>query len=105
MSKSGRGEGEFRLFSTWATEGAVSKEDLLWGNQAAENQATDRAHRIGQDKVVSVYRLIARHTIEERILQLQNKKMDLAEQVLEDNQVSMEKMTKQELLSLLEEEL
>ena len=47
MSKSGRGEGEFRLFSTWATEGAVSKEDLLWGKQAASrfNELHPRAPR------------------------------------------------------------
>ena len=41
-----------------------------WWNPAVEDQATDRAHRIGQTKVVTVYRLIARDTVEEKILQL-----------------------------------
>jgi len=54
-----------------------------WWNPAAENQATDRAHRIGQDKSVFVYKLIARGTVEERILQLQAEKSDLAAGLLE----------------------
>lgn len=53
-----------------------------WWNPAAENQATDRAHRIGQDKPVFVYKLVAEGSIEERILGLQEKKADLAASVL-----------------------
>ncbi|HJK96118.1 MAG TPA: SNF2-related protein [Polyangiaceae bacterium LLY-WYZ-14_1] len=53
-----------------------------WWNPAVEDQATDRAHRIGQTKVVSVYRLIARGTVEEKILQLSAKKRALVENVL-----------------------
>nr|WP_275973214.1 DEAD/DEAH box helicase [Pseudomonas marianensis] len=54
-----------------------------WWNPAAENQATDRAHRIGQDKPVFVYKLIARDTVEEKIQQLQARKAELAAGVLD----------------------
>lgn len=54
-----------------------------WWNPAVENQATDRAYRIGQDKPVFVYRLITRGTVEERIQQLQRRKAELAAGVLE----------------------
>jgi len=50
-----------------------------WWNPAAENQATDRAHRIGQDKSVFVYKLITEGTVEEKILELQARKRELAE--------------------------
>ncbi|WP_217476822.1 DEAD/DEAH box helicase [Stutzerimonas stutzeri] len=54
-----------------------------WWNPAAENQATDRAHRIGQDKPVFVYKLIARDTVEEKIQQLQRRKAELAAGILD----------------------
>ncbi len=53
-----------------------------WWNVAAQNQATDRAHRIGQEKQVVVFRLITRDTIEENIVKLQKAKESLAEQVV-----------------------
>ncbi|MBM32960.1 MAG: DNA helicase [Rheinheimera sp.] len=53
-----------------------------WWNPAAEQQATDRAHRIGQDKAVFVYKLIARNTVEEKVQQLQSFKQGLADQLL-----------------------
>jgi superfamily II DNA or RNA helicase len=53
-----------------------------WWNPAVEEQAADRAHRIGQDRPVSVYRLVARDTVEERILALQERKRELAEAAL-----------------------
>jgi SNF2 family DNA or RNA helicase len=49
-----------------------------WWNPAVEDQATDRAHRIGQDKPVFVYKLIAQGTVEERMLELQQRKKALA---------------------------
>ena len=55
-----------------------------WWNPAVEMQATDRAHRIGQDKPVFVYKLIAEGTIEERMLELQARKRALADQLLDD---------------------
>jgi len=54
-----------------------------WWNPAVENQATDRAYRIGQDKAVFVYRLISRGTVEERIQQLQRDKASLVAGILE----------------------
>ena len=54
-----------------------------WWNPAVENQATDRAYRIGQDKPVFVYKLIARGTVEEKIRQLQERKAELAANVLQ----------------------
>ena len=73
-----------------------------WWNLAAQNQATDRAYRIGQDKPVSVYRLIARNTIEDRIVQLQESKRDLAESVLSGEQTSLASLSREELLALVE---
>ncbi len=54
-----------------------------WWNPAAENQATDRAHRIGQDQPVFVYKLIAAGSVEERIAELQQRKAELADAILE----------------------
>ena len=61
-----------------------------WWNQAAEQQATDRAHRIGQDKPVFVYKLIAENTIEEKIAQLQARKALLSQHVNNQAQLSGE---------------
>lgn len=71
-----------------------------WWNPAAEDQAADRAHRIGQDKPVMVYRLVAEDTVEERILELQERKRALAEAALgeADRAVSI---TREELMALL----
>lgn len=72
-----------------------------WWNVAVENQATDRAHRIGQKNVVTVYRLIMQDTIEERIILLQNKKKELAEQLLGSDSMTTPSLTRKELLELL----
>ncbi len=72
-----------------------------WWNVAVQNQATDRAHRIGQKNVVTVYKLVAQGTIEEKIIEIQEKKKKLAEQVLEGEGMDSVSFTKQELLELL----
>ena len=59
-----------------------------WWNPAAETQATDRAHRIGQDKVVTVYKMIASDTVEDKVLQLQQEKRALLEQVFEESEAA-----------------
>lgn len=72
-----------------------------WWNVAVQNQATDRAHRIGQTKVVTVYKMIAKNTIEDRIIELQEAKKDLAEKILSGNETSLASLTKEELLEIL----
>lgn len=77
----------------------------LWWNPQVENQATDRSHRIGQKHTVEVIRLIAKGTIEEKILELQQKKRNLSEQVIEGenrDQIILSKLTEEELISILE---
>lgn len=72
-----------------------------WWNQAVQNQATDRAHRIGQTKVVSVYKLIAKGTIEEKIVKMQETKKDLADSILSGEMGNIMQMSKEELMELL----
>ena len=72
-----------------------------WWNVAAQNQATDRAHRIGQEKQVSVFKLIMKDTVEENILLLQEQKRDLADQIISGEQVSIGSLSKEELLKIL----
>ncbi|MDE6386927.1 MAG: SNF2 helicase associated domain-containing protein [Lachnospiraceae bacterium] len=74
-----------------------------WWNLAVQNQATDRAHRIGQTNVVNVYKLIMKDTIEENIMKLQERKKELAEQVLSGEDLGTGILTKEELLELLAE--
>ncbi|MCC8168450.1 MAG: DEAD/DEAH box helicase, partial [Clostridiales bacterium] len=73
-----------------------------WWNLAVQNQATDRAHRIGQTNIVSVYRLIVRDSIEEKILQMQETKKDLAEEILSGESGGLSSLSKEELLELLQ---
>lgn len=72
-----------------------------WWNLAVQNQATDRAHRIGQEHVVMVYRLIIEGTIEDNIVKLQEKKKELAEQILGGEGMGSASFTKEELRELL----
>jgi SNF2 family DNA or RNA helicase len=71
-----------------------------WWNPAVEDQATDRAHRIGQDRPVTVYRLVAQRTVEEQILELQRDKRDLASQLLDDSGL-VGRLDTDELLALI----
>lgn len=73
-----------------------------WWNVAAQNQATDRTHRIGQEHKVTVIKLIAKHTIEERILKLQEKKKDLADKIISGEDMSLSAFTKEALLELFQ---
>ena len=73
-----------------------------WWNLAAENQATDRAHRIGQQRKVSVYKVIAKDTIEERIVTLQQAKSRLADKFVRSDGAPLSSLGRDELLQLLE---
>jgi len=68
-----------------------------WWNPAVENQATDRAHRIGQTRHVFNYKLITRGTVEEKILALQKKKKDLADLVIGGDESVAKELTKEDL--------
>ena len=103
-----RGEVPFFLISLQAgglgmtlTEANCVVHYDRWWNPAVEDQATDRTHRIGQDKPVKVFRIHTLGTIDERIGELQSKKKDLFNAVIEVDQMRKE-ITKEELLALFE---
>ncbi|OPY03477.1 MAG: hypothetical protein A4E66_02680 [Syntrophus sp. PtaB.Bin001] len=73
-----------------------------WWNPAVEDQASDRAHRIGQRRPVTVYRLVTKNTIEEKILRLHATKRDLANSLLDGSDISG-RMSADELLQLIRE--
>ncbi|MEN8128962.1 MAG: DEAD/DEAH box helicase [Pseudomonadota bacterium] len=73
-----------------------------WWNPAVEDQASDRAHRIGQQRPVTVYRLVARGTIEDKIVGLHRYKRDLADSLLEGSEMSG-RMTVEDMLALIRE--
>lgn len=72
-----------------------------WWNPAVEAQAIDRAHRIGQTRQVFAYRLICRNTVEEKIAQLQDKKKELADAILQADNNLLQEMTSEDLELLL----
>ena len=87
--------------------GGVTAADIVihydpWWNVAAQNQATDRAYRIGQQNPVQVYKLIAQDTIEEKIVELQQAKQSLADTVTGTADGAILSMRPDELLQLLE---
>ncbi len=73
-----------------------------WWNASAENQATDRAYRIGQKKNVQVYKLITKNSIEEKIYELQKKKSELIDNVLDTKRTFISKLSKEEIMKLFE---
>jgi len=72
-----------------------------WWNTAAENQASDRAHRIGQTNVVTVMRLILKDTIEDRILEMQKDKAGLSDRILSSEGISSAALSRDDLMKLL----
>jgi len=74
-----------------------------WWNPAVEDQASDRAHRIGQQRPVTVYRLVTRNTIEEKIVKLHQEKRDLASSLLDGSDM-VGRMSADELLRLIREQ-
>ncbi len=73
-----------------------------WWNPAVENQATDRAHRIGQNKHVMVYKLISEGSVEEKVLSLQGKKRELFNELIDGEASSGAKITREDIAALLE---
>ena len=75
-----------------------------WWNLSAQNQATDRAYRIGQKNSVQVYKLIAKDTIEEKICKMQEAKQELAESIIQavDNEGAITRMSSEQLMEILE---
>ncbi|ANV84169.1 hypothetical protein AWQ21_07140 [Picosynechococcus sp. PCC 7003] len=73
-----------------------------WWNPAVEDQASDRAHRMGQQRPVTIYRLVTKNTIEEKIVDLHRHKRDLANSLLEGTDAGGQLST-DELIRLLQE--
>lgn len=71
-----------------------------WWNPAVEDQATDRAYRIGQEKQVHVIKYVMKDTIEEKIYQLQKKKKELSDQVIDSGEVFLNQLSQEELREL-----
>lgn len=74
----------------------------MWWNPAVDDQATDRVHRMGQSKPVSSFKLVTLNTIEEKILNLQNKKKSLVKNVISSDDEIISKLTWEEILELLQ---
>jgi len=72
-----------------------------WWNPAAEAQATDRAHRIGQKKVVTSIKLIAANTVEEKVLELQAKKAEILKELFEESEAANAKVSLDDIKDLL----
>lgn len=104
------GEGDLFLISLKAggTGLTLTSADYVlhldpWWNPAVEDQASDRAHRIGQERPVTVYRFVSEHTIEEKIVQLHQEKRDLADSLLSGTESSASLST-DELINLIRQQ-
>ena len=73
----------------------------LWWNPAVEEQAAGRAHRMGQKKVVEVWRMIAEGTVEEKMNSLQQEKRELFQKVIQGNEEQLAKMTEEDIRTIL----
>ncbi|MEG2348285.1 MAG: SNF2 helicase associated domain-containing protein [Clostridia bacterium] len=73
-----------------------------WWNLSVQNQATDRAYRIGQRSNVQVFKLIVQNSIEEKIQSIQEKKMDLTNSIIQEGETFINKMSKEEIMDLFE---
>ena len=109
VARFNEGEGQVFLLSLKAggTGLTLTGADMVihydpWWNPAVEEQATDRAYRIGQDKVVQVFKLITRNTIEEKIQLLQDKKREMIDMVIQPGETMLHKLTKEEIRQLFE---
>lgn len=109
VSRFNGGEGDVFLLSLKAggTGLTLTGADMVihfdpWWNPAVEEQATDRAYRIGQKKAVHVFKLITRDTIEEKILLLQKKKKELIDMVIKPGETLLHKLTMDEIKQLFE---
>lgn len=74
----------------------------MWWNPAVENQATDRVHRIGQSRSVSVYKLVTLSTIEEKIVEMQKRKQGIVKKVVSCDEEAISKLTWEDVLELLQ---
>jgi SNF2 family DNA or RNA helicase len=72
-----------------------------WWNPAVEDQATDRAHRIGQTRPVQVHRMITQGTVEEKVAELLRRKRSLADSVLSTGETALTELSNDELLDLV----
>jgi SNF2 family DNA or RNA helicase len=73
----------------------------LWWNPAVEQQAADRAHRIGQKNVVQVIRLVTQGTVEEKMYELQQRKKDLIDEVIQSSGEGISSLSEREIRELL----
>ena len=71
-----------------------------WWNVSAQNQATDRAYRIGQKSNVQVFNLVMKDSVEEKIIEMQKRKKELADMFVENNSGGLSQMSKEDILSL-----
>lgn len=105
-----KGKGEVFLISLKAggTGLNLTSADMVihfdpWWNPAVEDQATDRAHRIGQENRVQVIKLITKGTIEEKIFKLQEKKKEIIDKVIREGETLISKLSEEEIMSLFQD--